>query len=628
MLLVAALFGAGFVPFGSDLASAQSTTENELVSSEPADGDTVAVSPDQLTFTFAEALGPDDVFSAPVGCGSATQSTGIPVVGSDRTQVTVEVLGPFPRGACAISWLLRDGLGESIDSGVITFSVQSAPTTDDDADADNADNADDEAPAPTPTTPSPSADAEAVDEGSSGGALWLGRVISTTAILALFGALALVGTAWPEGPEYVITMRFLRSLWALALIGTLLFVVAFTADVSGRAFGSSLSPGGWFDLADAGWPGRAALARLVLVIASGWVVLRPERVIDPTTQLPAFVIPALAVVSVGLARTGGDFAVVGSMLAILHALGAAVWLGGALLVARVVVAGPGEEDLVHAVRGFNRVSAPAIAITVVTGVFQMFRLVGGGLFTTGHGQVLVLKTVVVAVLIFLAMTTRQMVSARLRRADEMSAPAADRFRRAYTAEAGIGVVVLAFSGWLLALQPAQIDDRAGYAIERQFTDTESGLDVIVSVTPARTGLNGLRVEVNAPQDGISNLVVAFIPPAESGVDGIEQPIPLTTAGTAVLDTDVGLPFSVPGTWRMEVTGATRTGVSEAQTSFTVTGDEIDLELTPGGATTGDGTTDDGTAPSDDDTTDDPADSPTVITIDIDDDDDDDGGDGG
>ena len=33
----------------------------------------------------------------------------------------------------------------------------------------------------------------------------------------------------------------------------------------------------WLDLADAGWVGRAALARLVLVVACGWVVVRPER---------------------------------------------------------------------------------------------------------------------------------------------------------------------------------------------------------------------------------------------------------------------------------------------------------------------------------------------------------------
>jgi copper transport protein len=604
--VMSAVSGAGVAP----VASAQSETDNELVSSEPGDGGTVGTSPDELVFTFAEPLGPDDLFTAPVTCGTALQNTGIPEVGNDRTSVTVEVLTPFPRGACTVSWLLRDSLGETIDQGLIAFSVQTAPVTADDDDtgdpADGTDDSDDGAADPAPAAPPPAASDQVTEtDGGTGGALWLGRVISTTAILALFGALVLIGTAWPEGPEYVITLRFVRSLWVVAFVGTVLFVVAFTAEASDRAFGGSLSPTAWLDLFDAGWAGRAALARLLLVVAAGWVAFRPERVIDPTTQLPAFVIPALAVVAVGLARTGGDYALIGSALGIAHALAAAVWFGGALVVARVVVAGPGEEDLVHAVRGFNRMSAPAIAVTIVTGVLQMFRLVGGELFTSSHGRVLLLKTVVVAAMVFVAVTARQMVAVRLRRADEMSVPAADRFRRSYTAEAGIGVVVLALSGWLLALQPAQIDDRATYEVERQFTDPASGLDVIVSLTPSAVGLNGLRVEVEAPQEGISNLVVAFIPPTGSEAPGIEQTIPLTGAGTAVLDREVGLPFDVPGTWTMQLSGSTATGaVTDARTPFPVTGDG-----------------DDGISPdvtgTDETVTTDPVETPPVVTVEID-----------
>ena len=82
--------------------------------------------------------------------------------------------------------------------------------------------------------------------------LWLGRVLSTLGILIIFGALVLIGVAWPEGPEYVITVRFLRSMWALALIGTVLVLVAFTAAETDRSLGASLSPSAWFDLADAG----------------------------------------------------------------------------------------------------------------------------------------------------------------------------------------------------------------------------------------------------------------------------------------------------------------------------------------------------------------------------------------
>ena len=230
----------------------------------------------------------------------------------------------------------------------------------------------------------------------SDGAIWLGQVLSTFGVAVLFGSLVLIVAAWPEGPEYILAVRFLRSVWVLALVGTFLYIVALSAAVRDESFGSGLNPGGWLDLFDAGVAGQAALARLVLVIASAWVVLRPERVIDPTTQLPAIAIPTLAVVTLGLSRTAGDLAALGVIAGIAHALAMAVWIGGLVLLARVVLAGPGEEDLVHAVRGFGRISGPAIVVTVLSGLIQLYRLDGGSLFSERHGRVLLVKTVLVA----------------------------------------------------------------------------------------------------------------------------------------------------------------------------------------------------------------------------------------
>jgi copper transport protein len=556
---------------GPPSAAAQdSETENSLSSSSPADGDTLGASPAAITFTFTREVGPDDVLTAPVSCGNpaALQQVDVPTRNDDDERiVSATVLAPFPRGACTVPWSLRDAEGLQITSGLITFSVQADPTT------TEGTAAGDTTATTVAATPAPAASAGDDDEGSTGGALWLGRVLSTVGILVVFGAIVLIGVAWPEGPEYVITVRFLRSMWALSLLGTLLFVVAFTAESSGRSFGASLSPGTWLDLADAGTPGRAALARLLLVVLTGWVVMRPERVIDPTTQLAAYLLPGLAVVTVGLSRTGGDLEFIGILMGIAHALASALWVGGAVLVARVVLAGPGDDDLVHAVRGFNRLSGPAILVTIGTGVVQMLRLDGGSLFSSDHGRVLLLKTVAVAAMVFVAMTTRQMVAARLDRANEMTAPLADRFRRAFSAEAAIGVIVLGLSGWLLAITPARIEaaEQVDYAITRPFVDEATGFDVDVSVTPAQVGLNGIKVEVNAPAEGVSNLVVTFIPPEGSGARGIEQPIPLTGAGTATLDADQGIPLDAAGTWTLQLSGVTASGtLTGAVSSFPVT----------------------------------------------------------
>ncbi len=581
-MIVVGLFAALFGLFGDAMVAAASPDEepaNQLVSSEPADGATLSASPERLLFVFERRLGSDDVLTAPLACGNAAQSTGIPDVLPDRTQVLIDIPEPLPRGTCAVSWALRDGLGEQIVAGVLTFSVQTAAVADDTGVDDDSVEIISE-PNASNGAGDDAAATESGDGGSNGGALWFGRFLSTMSIMALFGGVALIALAWPEGPEYVITVRFLRSVWVLALVATVLFVVAFTAVVTENSFGSALNPTQWLELLGHGWEGRAAVARLVLVAASVWVVARPERVIDPTTQLLAIGLPALAIVAVGFSRVEGTFAIGGVLLSVLHTAAGAVWFGGALMVARVVVAGPGDEDLVHAVRGFNRISPAAIVITVATGVLQMFRIVGGGLFSTGHGRVLLLKTLAVAVMVFISLVARQLVLERLRRTDELSVASADRFRRAFGIEAGIGVVVLALSGWLLALNPAQISDRPGYNIERRFSDPVSGLDVTVFITPAEVGLNGLRIEVEAPQENITDLAVTLLPPEDIAATGYVQPIPLDGAGTAVLDQADGLLLEVPGQWTLQLSGSTPDGtLTGATTSFPVSGEAI-IDIVP------------------------------------------------
>ncbi|MGH9133625.1 MAG: CopD family protein, partial [Ilumatobacteraceae bacterium] len=567
-LLVVAAAAIGVALAAAPSVAAQSEEENSLSSSAPADGDTIGQSPAQLEFTFLRELGADHTLTAGVSCDNQPQDTGVPQPsGDDERIVTVEILTPLPRGACTVTWLLRDELEQTITDGRFAFSVQNDPIT------TEGETATDTEAVTAATTPPAAASGAADDgEGSTGGAKWLGRVLSTLGILIIFGALVLIGVGWPEGPEYVITVRFLRSMWALALIGTVLFLVAFTADATDRSLGASLSPSTWFDLADAGWPGRAAIARLVLVIATGWVVMRPERVIDPTTQLPAFGIPLLAIVAVGLSRTGGDLAPIGVLAGIGHALSAAVWVGGVALVARVVLAGPGDDDLVQAVRGFSRISLPAILGTIITGVIQLVRLDGGSLFDSGHGRVMLVKAVAVAAMVFVAVTTRQMVAARLARAQEMTVPLADRFRRAFSAEAGIGVVVLMLSGWLLALTPPRVveTDDASYPVTESFIDEATGVDIDVKVTPARVGRNGIRVEVMAPEQ-ISNLVLLFTPPPGSPARPIEQAVPeLTGVGAAVLRASDGIPLEDSGVWTVQLSVVTPTGsLTGATSSFEV-----------------------------------------------------------
>ena len=140
---------------------------------------------------------------------------------------------------------------------------------------------------------------------------------------------------------------------------------------------------------------------------------------------------------------------------IAHALAMAVWLGGLILLARVVLAGPGEEDLVHAVRGFARISTPALAVTIFTGFIQMYRLDWGEIFTSSHGRVLFLKSIAVGAMVFLGVAARQFIKERVARVDAMTGQLAVRLRRAVGIEAVCGIVVLTLTAWMLSLSPPQ-----------------------------------------------------------------------------------------------------------------------------------------------------------------------------
>jgi copper transport protein len=258
---------------------------------------------------------------------------------------------------------------------------------------------------------------------------------------------------------------------------------------------------------------------------------------------------------------------------VLHAIAMAVWLGGVVLLARVVLAGPGEDDLVQAVRGFGRLANPALLVTVLTGAFQTWRLDRGELFGSGHGRVALLKVLVVAVIVFVGLATRQFVRARLRGADEMTAPLASRLRRATGMEAAGGVVVLMLSAWLLAMTPGNLaaasDGGADYGY-RSGPIVRDDLDVAVSLT-GELGANAVRIDVAAPVTGLANLTLRFVPPAGSTAPEVHLTVPPALAGTgaAVLEEDEGIPLPVAGVWTMILTADTPTGPKTEQRTFQI-----------------------------------------------------------
>jgi copper transport protein len=388
----AASLGALAIPAGTAHA------DNTLVSSTPANNETLAASPTSMTFTFAEQLGP--AATAVVACNGEPFPVGQVQIAADLLTATVPVPNPMPKGTCNVVLTVSSPDSQPNGSVAITFNVtaDAAPVvTTVPADITPGstvagDTSGTVTPADTVAPDLGTTGASATDEGTDGaprvgGPLGLARLLAALSIAVLFGSFVLIVVAWPEGVEYILTVRFLRLVWGVAVGSSVLVAILLRAQLTGSSIGASLSPTSWIDLKDSG-PGLAALTRVAFAGGCGWAVMRPERVLEQQSQLAALGLPALAVATFGFSRSGGDLALVGYAAGAVHALAMAVWLGGVVLLTRVVLAGPGEDDLVHAVRGFSRISTPALLLTVVTGAVQTWRLDRGALFDSSHGRVL------------------------------------------------------------------------------------------------------------------------------------------------------------------------------------------------------------------------------------------------
>ena len=541
---------------GSLWAPTALAVDNTLVTSTPLAGATLDASPTSIELTFAQQLGPTNTLT--MTCGGTIVPLGTVLrLAPEQVRLSASLVAAAPKGECTVAWVVTDLDLQPAGSSSFTFTISNDPVVTVAPETTVTTIVGDTAVATTIVAPTSttgvSSGVGTAETGSSRGPLALFRLMSNLGLAVLFGSLVLIAIAWPEGVEYILTVRFLRTTWIFTMVSTYLFAGALAAAQSGSGVGSALVPTGWGDLLDT-TPGKAALLRLVFVAISAYAVMRPERVIDPSSQLPALVPPGIAVITMAFSRA--EFSLVENATGALHALAMAVWLGGLVLLTRVVLAGPGEEDLVHAVRGFARLATPALWITVVTGAIQLFQLDRGELGTS-HGMVVIVKVLLVSVMVFVGVAARQFISQRVSRVDAMTAPLATRLRRALGIEALIGVLVLALTSWLLALTPPGLSSASGdsslqLGAVHRFLNTEGTVEVDVAFSE-RVGANDVRIQVVTPPTGLTGLTVDFVPPVNSFVNGMTiNQIPLTGAGTAVLEKADGFNLTAAGTWTMIV----------------------------------------------------------------------------
>lgn len=554
-------------------ARAASTIPNELISSNPQPNSTVSTVPTQLQLIFRNKLDADDAAALGVllRCNGVTVSLGAPVIAVDMQTVSTPLASLPPAGQCTVTWVINRNIGSL---GTFNFTLLVT----------------------TPTTVAVVEDGSTVTtivgEVVSGAAgpeprfgllLGLLRILDYLLVMCVFGGLVYIVIGWPEGFEYDTTQRFLRLSWIGALFSNFLVVTLQAARASGDSFVASLNPFSWFGaLSTAG--GIILLLRFVLVAGSAWIAFVPRRVLAPETQVPAVLYLLAMMATYGLTRVGQNLPVFTYLVGIFHAWATGLWLGGLALLARAALAGPGERDLLDAVRYFAKISSWLIVATVVTGVVQTYLMDGAAIFTSSHGRLNVLQLVVVAVMIWVMLLLRNFAMTRLNREKRLSAKMAWRLRRAITVEVLVGVLILGITSWAVSMRPPQAIAKRAAPVANYIYREELKNDrfhVVLSLTPLTTGANAMRVELLSPKR-INNFEVRLVPQAE-GYAGIALLVPIKYPGAAVAPVDGGLNFPVAGVWNVEVVGTTTTGdLTPLGTTITVTESLIDTQTTLAG----------------------------------------------
>ncbi len=534
LVMLATILLTSLVAMLSAIASPASA-DTSLVSSTPADGAELTTAPTQITVVFDQAVPANSVVQAV--CNQQPAPLGQLEVGADGISLTVPIVGPLPIGTCNVTYSVPQPDGK-VATGGFSFGILD-PTSgmigDDGSDPTDGGNL-------------------ATDPPPVSGPLGLARLVSYIALAALFGGAMFIALVWPEGVDDMHAPRYLRFTWMLAMISTYFVAVLTTSLTTGESVTSALIPTAWMEIVDSA-SGAAVVLRFVLVAVAFSVIMRPERLIDPATQLLSLAPAGLAVASLAFTRADPEFSIVGTTAGLFHNVSVALWFGGLAILVQAVLVAPGDEDLVHAMRGFTRLAPAFITVAVVSGMIHLYQLDGGAILSSRHGRLIVLKSIGVAGMVYFGMLTRQVVATRLRRAKGLNARLTSSLRRAVATEAVLGVFVLTVSAWAVATLPDRVEppgtDRTSYA----FVGERSGgaFDVQVKVTPASVGLNAVRVDVYSPDTGLTDLVVQFNPPT-SDTASVTLNVPLDGAGAARLPVSEGVPFGVPGLWTVIVTG--------------------------------------------------------------------------
>ena len=536
-----------------------------VVSTDPADGSRLDAVPATVTVTFSEDVSINAGFVRVVDSSGDQVSEG-DATGTGRT-VSVRLRAGLEDGSYIVSYRIVSADSHPI-TGAYAFVVGDGPLV---------------------------ATSGAVVGGTTDrlvdtvfkAARWL-----SFAGIVLFGGLAFLVLCWPAGRAVPRARRLVWTGWGMATAGAVLGLLLQGPYGAGTGLADAVD-GELLQTTLGSTYGRMLCGRLVLLGALAVLAVRlldvpaaadpaADPSADPDADPSAEEVPdkgrardedLAAICALGVLATYGGVghAAAGSTptLALLsdttHLAAASLWIGGLAMLAGVLLPSRRAAELARALPRFSSLALGAVGVLLVTGTYQAWREVGplAALWSTDYGVLLLAKIAGFLLLVGLGYLSREAVRRRyvtpvvhaLSVTEAPQPPAAGpgpedrvlrRLRASVAIEVAIATVVLMVTAVLVQTAPA----KATYVdpVDRTVR-LASGGSAQVEVTPARVGVNTVRVSVfdaqGAPADARQVTATLALPAERIG----PLPVTLTRAGTGQYTTgSASMPR--PGTWEL------------------------------------------------------------------------------
>ncbi|WP_236705334.1 MULTISPECIES: copper resistance CopC/CopD family protein [Frankia] len=526
---------------GLGLGVAPASAHALMTGTSPADGAALAAAPTRVVISYSESVRVSRDSIRVLDSAGARVDDGQAHSGQKASQAMVALRPDLPRGTYVASWRVISADSHPI-SGAFAFGVGGPPEAG-------------------------AASAEADTSGSRtvGFLFGVARFAGYAGIGVLLGACFFLLMLWPQGLRLSGASQLVAGAWglsALAGLGQLLLQGPYTAGLGMSGLGR------WSVLSATLEErfGHLLLIRLLALCLAVPLLRRMFRIGSLDVWRTCELAGLGLVVAVTLAAIGhgsaGDLVWLATASLTVHVLGMSVWIGGLVVIALFLVRRAAAVELAEVLPRWSRVAAVAVAVIVISGLFQSWREIGTlrAVIDTGYGRLLLYKVWFVLGMIALGALAQRWVRRHYAddHVDVRSGPdgtgtapsvgALTGLRRGVASELVVGAVVLGLTATLVNMVPA----RTSYAPPFTGTAFAGPMTVKVRVAPTRIGAESLDVYTWAPSGKPQKLVQASaalsLPTADLGP--FEVPLDLAAPGHARSDR-VQAPLA--GKWQLRLT---------------------------------------------------------------------------